>query len=121
MLATHTYSHPDITSRYAGDFNCQHVNWGYSTTSLDGEKLASWAKVNNLALLQDPKGVARFSSHRWNVDTNADLAFANVGHGNRPRDRRVLGNFWRSQHQPSLIMPPKFLQRSGEMLEVWQG
>jgi len=58
MLATHTYGHPDITSLYAGDFSCQHVNWGYSTTSPDGEKPASWATVNNRAsarpLREDP-------------------------------------------------------------------
>ena len=56
----------DVTqynTMYAGDFNCQHVNWGYSTTAPDGENPVSCATANNLALLQDPKGVVRFSSH----------------------------------------------------------
>jgi len=75
---THTNGHPDISSLYVGDFNSQHINWGYSTPSPDGESPASWATANNLALLQDVKGVARFSSHRWNMDTNPDLAFACV-------------------------------------------
>jgi len=76
---TRTNGRPDITSLYAGDFNCQHVNWAYSTTSPDGEKPASWATSNNLALLQEPKEVARFSSHRWNVGANPDLTFGSVG------------------------------------------
>ena len=76
---THTNERSDITSLYAGDFNRQHVNWGYSATSPDGEKPASLSTANNLVLLQNPKEVARFSSHRWNVGTNPDLAFGSVG------------------------------------------
>jgi len=38
-------------SLYVGDFNCQHVNWGYNTTSPDSESLDSWATSNNLGLL----------------------------------------------------------------------
>jgi len=48
---------------YVGDFNCQHVNWGYNKTSTDGESLDSWATSNNLRLLYDPKEAASFSSH----------------------------------------------------------
>ena len=92
---------------YAGDFSYQQVNWGYSTTSFDGENPASWATANNLVLLQDPKGVARFSYYRWNVGTNSDLAFASVGQNNRLLDICVLGKFPRSRHRPSVIMPPK--------------
>jgi len=33
-----------------------------------------WATVNNLGLLYDPMRV--FFSHRWNVGTNPDVAFA---------------------------------------------
>ena len=40
---------------YAGNFNCQHVDWGYSTTSPDGESLVDWASKSNLALLHNPK------------------------------------------------------------------
>jgi len=95
---TLTNGHPDIPSLYADDFNHQHVNWGYSTASHDRESPASWATANNLALLQDPKGVARFSSHRWNVGTSPDLAFASVGQDNRLPDRRVLGKCTRSHN-----------------------
>ena len=42
------YLHPTL---YAGDFNCQHVDWGYDTTSADGECLAGWASSNGLTLL----------------------------------------------------------------------
>jgi len=31
-----TFPHPSL---YVGDFNCQHVNWGYNATSPDGETL----------------------------------------------------------------------------------
>jgi len=59
---THTNGHPDIASLYAGDFNCQYVDWGYSTTS-DGESPPSWEIANNPWLLKDPKRLARYSSH----------------------------------------------------------
>jgi len=70
-------------SLYVGDFNYQHVNWSYSTTSPDDENLNSWATTNNFALLHHPNGLASFLSHRWNVGINADMAFARVGHDNR--------------------------------------
>jgi len=63
--------------------------------------------LGNLALLQDPQGVAHFFSIRWCVGTNPDLAFASVGWDNRLPDRRVLEKSPRSRHRPSLIMPPK--------------
>ena len=106
MLATYTYGHPDITSLYAEDFSCQHVNWGYSTTSPDGENPASWATVNNRASAR-PQGRTRFSSHRWNVDTNQDLATASAGSDNRPPDRRLLWKFPWSRHRLPLIMLQK--------------
>ena len=41
------FQHPCF---YAGDFNCQHVYWDYSTTSSDGESLVDWATKSDLAL-----------------------------------------------------------------------
>jgi len=57
-----------------------------------------------LELLHNSKKVSCFS-HRWNVSTNPDLPFASVGYDNRLPDRRVLGNFPRSQHRSSLATP----------------
>jgi len=56
----HTNGHPDITSLYVGYFNYQHVNWGYSTTSPEGEQPATWATANNLAAAARPKGSSPF-------------------------------------------------------------
>jgi len=42
------------TSLYVGDFNYQHVNWGYNKTS-DSESLDSWATSNNFGLLYNLK------------------------------------------------------------------
>jgi len=56
-------------------------------------------------LLYDPKRSASFSSHRWNVSTNPDLAFVNIGQDSQLPDRRALGKFPRSQHRLSLITP----------------
>ena len=47
------FPHPCL---YAGDFNCQHVDWCYDANSADGECLVGWANTNNLALLHKPKG-----------------------------------------------------------------
>jgi len=99
-----TFPHPSL---YVGDFNCQHVNWGYNTTSPDDESLDSWATSNNLRLLCNPKETPSFFSHQWNVDTNPELTFASFGQDSRLPDRRVLGKFPKSQHRPSLITPPK--------------
>jgi len=70
-----TFPHPSL---YVGDFNCQHVNWGYNTTCLDCESLDSWTTSNNLGLLYNPKETASFFSRLWNVGTNPDLAFASL-------------------------------------------
>ena len=43
----------------------------------------------------------------WNTGTNPDLAFAGVDPDSRLPDRRVLDKFPRSQHRPSLIIPPR--------------
>jgi len=91
---------------YVGDFNCQHVNWGYNKTSPGGDSLDSWATSNNLGLLYNPKETASFS-RRWDVGTNPDLAFASFGQDSRLPDRLVLGKLPRSQHRPSLITPPR--------------
>ena len=86
---------------------------GYDDNSPDGECLADWASINYLALLYNSincnaKDAASFYSGRWNTGTNLDLAFASIGPNSRLPDRRVLEKFPRSQHQPSLITPPRF-------------
>ena len=63
---------------HAGDFNCQHVDWGYDANSADGECLVGWAKTNNLALLHNPKDAASFHSGRWNTSTSPNLAFVSI-------------------------------------------
>jgi len=97
------FPHPSL---YVDDFNCQHVNWGYNKTS-DDESLDTWATSNNLGLLYNPKETASFFSHRWNVGTNPDLAFASFVQDSRLPERRVLGKIPRSQHRPPLITPLK--------------
>ena len=82
-----TFPHPSL---YVGDFNCQHVNWVYNTTSPDGDSLHSWATSNNLGLLYSPKETAGFFSRRWNVGTNPEMAFASFGQDSRLPNRRVL-------------------------------
>jgi len=98
------YPHPSL---YVGDFNCQHVNWGCNKTSSDGESLVSWATSSKLRLLYDQKETASFSSYRWNVGTNPDLAIASFYQDSRLPDRRVLETFQWSQHRPFLITPPR--------------
>ena len=99
-----TFPHPSL---YVGNFNCENVNWGYNKTSPDGESLYSWATSNNLGLLYDPNEVISFSSHRWNIGTNPDVALASVSQDNQLPNRHVLGKFLQSQHRPSLITPPR--------------
>ena len=83
---------------YAGNFNCPHVNWGYRTSSADGECLVARASLDDLVPLHDPKDVAIFNSGRWNTGTNPDLTFASVGPDSRVSNRRILEKFPRSQH-----------------------
>ena len=98
------FPHPVL---YAGDFNCPHVNWGCRTSRDDGECLVAWSSLNGLVPLHDPKDVATFHSGRWNTGTNPDLAFVSVGPDSRVPNRRILETFPRSQHLPSLIVPPR--------------
>ena len=99
------FLHPCL---YAGDFNCHHANWSYDDNSLDSECLAGWASINCLALLYNAKDAASFYSGCWNTATNPDLAFTSVGPNSCLPDRRVLEKFFRSQHRPLLITPPRF-------------
>ena len=89
------FPHPVL---YSGDFNCPHVNWGYSSNSADGECLVAWASLNGLVPLHDPKDMATFHLGRWNTGTNSDLVFVSVGPDSRLPDRRILEKFPRSQH-----------------------
>ena len=98
------FLHPVL---YAGDFNCPHVNWGYRTSSADGECLVTWASLNGLVLFHVPKYVPTLHSGRWNTGTKPDLTFVSVGPGSRVPDRRILEKFPTSQRRPSLIVPPR--------------
>jgi len=73
MLAIHTNGYHDVPKpqSYVGDFNCQHVNWGYNRTSPDGESLESWTTSNNLGLLHSSKETSSFFSHRRAVAYSA--------------------------------------------------
>ena len=96
-LVTHSNDHPDVPTPqlYISDFNCQHVNWGYNTTSLDGESLDSWVASNNLGLLYNPKETASLFSRRWNVGTRPGL-----------REPRPLRR-WRTGHtRLATVSPP---------------
>ena len=111
------FPHPVL---YVGDFNCPRVNWGCRTSSADGECLVAWSNLNGLVLLHDPKDVATFHSGRWNTDTNPDLAFVSVGPDSRVSNRRILEKFPRSQHRPSLIVPPRLaLPVPSKPVERW--
>jgi len=117
-----TFPHPSL---YVSDFNSQHVNWGYNTTSPDVESLNSRATFNNLGLLYNPKETASFFSRHWNVGTNPDLAFASFGQDSRLPDRRVLGKVpavttSALPHNATTIQG-SCPQRSGEALELSQG
>ena len=92
---------------YAGDFNCPHANWGYKTSSPDGECLVTWACFNGLVPFHDPKNEAIFHSRRWNTGTNPYPTFVTVGSGSGVSDRPILEKFPTSQHRPSLIVPPR--------------
>ena len=98
------FPHPVL---YAGDFNCPHVNWGYRTSSADGECLVAWASLNGLVPLHNPKDVDTFRSGSWNTGTNPDLTFVSVGPDSGIPDRPILEKFPWSQDPPSLIVPPR--------------
>ena len=86
---------------YTGDFNCHSTTWGYSSTNPDGAALEDWASMTDLSLVHDPKQPGSFRSARWGTTTNPDLAFANLGL--HTINRRVLDQFPKSQHRPSII------------------
>ena len=105
---------------YAGDFNCQHTDWGYKQTTKDGETLSDRASNAEAVLLYDPKEPPSFFSARWNTYTNPDLAFA-VGRSCDPKpDRRIIDRFPRSHHRPSIIKVPSLVQPvAGKPVKRW--
>ena len=95
---------------YAGDFNCQHIDWGYKQTTKDGETLSEWASSAEAVLLYDPREPPIFISARWNTYTNPDLAFAVCRSCDPKPERRIIDRFLRSHHRPSIIKVPSLVQ-----------
>ena len=89
------FPHPCL---YAGDINCEYVDWGHDANSVDGECLVGRANTNNLVLLRNPKNAASFQSDRWNTSTNPDLAFVSIDSDSRLPYTQILEKFPRSQH-----------------------
>ncbi|KAL7864615.1 hypothetical protein AOLI_G00160350 [Acnodon oligacanthus] len=105
---------------YAGDFNCQHTDWGYNHTSHDGVALSECASNSKALLLFDPKEPPSFFSARWNSYTNPDLAFAICRSNDLKPERRVLDSFPHSHHQPSIIKVPSLVQPvAGKPVRRW--
>ena len=96
------FPHPVL---FADDFNCPHVNWSYRTSSADGDYLVAWASLHGLVPLHNLKDVVTFDSGCWNTGINPDLRFVSVGPDScvPDTDRRILGKFLRSRHQPRLM------------------
>ena len=106
---------------YAGDFNCQHTDWGYKQTTKDGETLSDLASSTEAVLLYDPKEPPSFFSARWNTYTNPGLPFA-VGRSCDPKpERRIIDRFPRSHHRrPSIIKVPSLVQPiAGKPVKRW--
>ena len=91
------FPHPCL---YAGNFNCQHVDWGYDANSANGKCQVGCANTNNLVLLHNPKDAASFHYGRWNTSTNPDLAFVSIDLDSRLPDGQILEKFPRPQCQP---------------------
>ncbi|KAM3864710.1 putative RNA-directed DNA polymerase from transposon X-element [Diretmus argenteus] len=113
---------PSVTAPaiYAGDFNCQHTDWGYNHTTPNGVALNDWASNTDALLLYDPKEPSTFFSARWNTTTNPDLAFAICRSNDAKPERRVLDRFPRSQHRPSIIKVPSLVESvPGKPVKRW--
>ena len=69
------------------------------------------------------KEAASFSSHRWNVNTNSDLAFASVGQDNVGQTcyRKVPAVTTPGLPHNSTVTQGSCPRRSGEALELSQG
>ena len=70
------FLHPCL---YRGDLNCYHTNWGFDSTSPDGECSVDWTAMGNFTLLYNPKDVSSFFSGHQNVVSNQEQAFASSG------------------------------------------
>ena len=85
-----------------------YADWIYGANSVDVDCLAGWTSINSIVLLYYPKNSASFHYGCWNSGTNPDFAFGSVDSHSRLPDIRVLENFARSQHPPSLITSRRF-------------
>ena len=108
---------------YAGDFNCQHTDWGYKHTTKDRETLSDWASsdpVPKQCYCMTQRSPPSVFSARWNTYTNQDLAFA-VGRSCDPKpERRIIDRFPRSHHRPSIIKVPSLVHPiAGKPVKRW--
>jgi len=98
------------------------ANMSTGATAKHPLTLRAWSPGQHPTTLDccDPKEVASFSSHRWNVGTNPDLAFARFGQDSQLPYRRALRKLPGSQHRPSLITPPSLkVPAHGEPVKRW--
>jgi len=86
------------------NFNCAHSTWGYNRDDTNGKSLLMWAETAGLQLLYDPKEPNTFFSARWDTTTNPDLAFAQTDLTFPLPTRRVIEQFPRTSHRPSVII-----------------
>lgn len=94
--------HPAV---YTGDFNSHHSEWGYRDDDENGEKLVSWASINELQLVHDSKDRCTFFSRAHQTETNPDLSFVSADNEGIPLQiqRKVLPAFPNSQHRPVIL------------------
>ena len=74
---------------FTGDFNCRRVDWGYNNNNPDGECLAGWASINNLALLYNAKDPPVFTPAAGTLAPIQSWLFASVGLNSRSPDKQV--------------------------------
>ncbi|KAL1436743.1 hypothetical protein MTO96_049386 [Rhipicephalus appendiculatus] len=92
--------YPQDTILLCGDFNSQHVAWGYNQCSPRGRRIMQDASEYRLTLLNTPQTHTRLAQTARQADTSADLTWST-----RPQLFRweVLDDCMGSDHFPILI------------------
>ena len=94
------------------------MDWGYYSTSGDGECLIDWVAKGNFTLLCNPNDAyslglyLKCETGHLNTETNPDLALMSAGKDRLKLDRHTLEMFFGSQGLPSLIVTSKNLAPS---------
>lgn len=109
---------------YAGDINCQHIDWGYNHTTPYRVALSEWASNTDALLLYDPKVPSTSFLHAGTPPPTRTCPLPSAAATTRnQRDASLTGSFAHITGLPSLKSHHWWNQYQGNISNngTWNG